>query len=157
MRHARILTDTPQRSKRFLQLENRKQNSLRKLKGEKTKRKKPRRQLICQSDSETNESEENICKLVESDDEDHVVSSASSIDENFIEVDDFVIVRFEGKPAPHFYIGCIEEVNEDERSAKFMRQGKRLEKFGGSSTFYFKENDCCTFSRDKIVKNFQFH
>ena len=69
-----------------------------------------------------------------------------------IEVDDFVIVRFEGKPAPHFYIGCIEEVDEDECSAKFMRQGKRSEKFGGSSTFYFKENNCYTFSQDKIVK-----
>ena len=33
-----------------------------------------------------------------------------------------------------------------------MRQGKRSEKFGGSSMFYFKENDCYTFSRDKIVK-----
>ena len=33
-----------------------------------------------------------------------------------------------------------------------MRQGKRSEKFGGSLTFYFKENDCCTFSRDEIVK-----
>ena len=97
-----------------MQLENRKQNSLQKVKAEKTKRKKPRRQLICQSDSETNESEENIYKLVESDDEDDVVSSASSIDENLIEVDDFVIVRFQGKPAPHFYIGCIEEIDEDE-------------------------------------------
>ena len=58
------------------------------------------------ANSETNESEENICKLVESDDEDDVVSSASSIDKNLIEVDDFVIVRFEGKPAPHFYIEC---------------------------------------------------
>ena len=85
---------------------------------------KTQRQLICQSDSETNESE-NMCKLVESDDEDDVVSSASSIDENLIEVDDFVIVRFEGKPASHFYIGCIEEVDEDECSAKFMRQEKR--------------------------------
>ena len=74
MRLTRILTDTPQRNKIFLQLENRKQNSLRKLKAEKTKRKKSRRQLICQSDSETNECEENICKFVESNDEDDVVS-----------------------------------------------------------------------------------
>ena len=80
------------------------------------------------------------------------MSSASSIDENLIKVDDFVIVGFEGKPAPYFYIGCIKEVDEDECSAKFMRQGKCSEKFGGSSMFYLKENDCCTFPRDKIVK-----
>ena len=135
-----------------MQLENRKQNSLRKLKAEKTKRKKPRWQWICQSDSETNESKENICKLVESDDEDDVVSSASSINENLIEVDNFVIVRFEGKRAPHFYVGYIKEVDEDECSTKLMRQGNRSEKFIDSSTFYFKENDCCTFSRNKNVK-----
>ena len=57
VRYTRILTDTPQRHKIFLQLENRKQNSLRKHK-----------------DSETKKSEENICLLVESDDEDDVVA-----------------------------------------------------------------------------------